>query len=405
MVDALAASLVGAPLLSYAILSRSAATVFALIALASLLALRFIFPSRRRRLTEEERLLWARAALSLGGDSCPYNLFEHMTLVGSKGPGRLTYRIKLCRPLHNFLGSMHGGAIASAIDVATSAAIVSTGAFPGVSTSLGVSYLAGCAHDEEVRVEADVLKLGATLAYTEARLFRASDGALMARGWHVKYVVAPRAFAILLALRPELVCRLLRSSLRGPLRTRSLGGRTFTFGERKPPAACTHEYDPAVEPQTGLARDDAGTRAYFSTFGEEDTVMQGWDKPVQQFLVLTSGGRHGSDELPSVWRLKTVPKLTNSFGALHGGCTASLVDVLGSAQIAFGDEHECGVAVNLDVQYASSAKSGEVVEWSAKMLKRGGRLATVEVRATGKNGRLVAVGTVTKSLRGKPKPK
>ena len=75
------------------------------------------------------------------------------------------------------------------------------------------------------------------------------------------------------------------------------------------------------------------------------------------------------------------------------------------AEPAAGDEHECGVAVNLDVQYASSAKSGEVVEWSAKMLKRGGRLASVEVRATGKNGRLVAVGTVTKSLRGKPKPK
>ena len=59
-----------------------------------------------------------------------------------------------------------------------------------------------------------------------------------------------------------------------------------------------------------------------------------------------------------------------------------------------------------------------MLEWSASVLKRGTRLVTAEVRATaparggscggggGGNGggarRLVAVGTVTKSMRGKP---
>ena len=93
----------------------------------------------------------------------------------------------------------------------------------------------------------------------------------------------------------------------------------------------------------------------------------------------------------------------NTFGALHGGCTASLVDVLGSAKIAFEDPLECGVAVSLEVQYCAPAKRGEEIEWTAHVLKRGGRLASVEVRAAvvdGGRARLVAVGTVSKSMRG-----
>jgi uncharacterized protein (TIGR00369 family) len=41
----------------------------------------------------------------------------------------------------------------------------------------------------------------------------------------------------------------------------------------------------------------------------------------------------------------------NPFGALHGGCSACLVDVLGTAAIAAGNDVECGVATNLTVEY------------------------------------------------------
>ena len=49
------------------------------------------------------------------------------------------------------------------------------------------------------------------------------------------------------------------------------------------------------------------------------------------------------------------------------------------------------------MQYASTAAVGSKVSFSAEVLKRGKRLVTVEVRAHDKKGRLVAVGTVTKS--------
>ena len=62
--------------------------------------------------------------------------------MASTAAAGLVLRLKLTPALHNFFGSMHGGAIASAVDVATTVAIVAAGGFPGVSTSLGVTYLA-----------------------------------------------------------------------------------------------------------------------------------------------------------------------------------------------------------------------------------------------------------------------
>ncbi len=420
------------------------AAAFGVVAFALLIT--YLFPGARRRgaLTDEQRLLWARAALAATtrGRRCAYNLGEDLVLESSAAAGALRFRLRLREPLRNFLGSMHGGAIASAVDVATSAAIASAGAFPGVSASLGISYLAGCGSTDGVLVEPKVLKLGANLAYTECHVRRASDGVLMARGWHVKYVATPRVLAPLFALRTSLACTLVRRMLVGPRRVRKIGGVTLVLGtaEHPPTEARRGGDDPREprsggealgaemgrsgpprgecafdcerEPTTGFARDDAGKRAYFATFGAAGRPMQGWDAPLRGSLALERRGagepagcaepatwlKRGGD--PSTWRMVVGREHCNPYGALHGGCAASLVDVLGSAEIAFGDAHECGVAVGLEVQYCASAKAGDVLEWSAAMLRRGGRLATVEVRATDARGRLVCVGTVTKSLRG-----
>ena len=52
------------------------------------------------------------------------------------------------------------------------------------------------------------------------------------------------------------------------------------------------------------------------------------------------------------------------------------------------------------MQFAAPARVGERLGFAATPLKRKGRLLTVEVEATAAGGRLVALGTVTKSLRG-----
>ena len=69
---------------------------------------------------------------------------------------------------------------------------------------------------------------------------------------------------------------------------------------------------------------------------------------------------HSTPAEPAVtWALAVASAHLNAFGALHGGCSASLVDVLGSAAVAVGDGHSCGVATSLEVQYVSAARRAD----------------------------------------------
>ena len=86
-----------------------------------------------------------------------------------------------------------------------------------------------------------------------------------------------------------------------------------------------------------------------------------------------------SDATPTVWSLTVGEHHTAPSGSLHSGCTAAIVDVLGTSVIAMGDPAECGVAINLDVQVTAPVAVGEVVAFEASVLKRGGRLVFVEV--------------------------
>ena len=105
-----------------------------------------------------------------------------------------------------------------------------------------------------------MLKLGATLAYTECRLFRGSDGALMARGWHVKHVVPPLPLSPLLSLRPALAARLLAHL--APVRQRAAAKAAAAAAEPEP-------------------RDEKGKTEYFGRFGEIGHDLLGWDAPLQ----------------------------------------------------------------------------------------------------------------------------
>ena len=78
------------------------------------------------RSTEPERLLWVRAALApTGGRSSAYAL-PALRLVGSPAHGKLVFTLCNTADLQNFLGSLPSGAVASAVDVATSLALAST---------------------------------------------------------------------------------------------------------------------------------------------------------------------------------------------------------------------------------------------------------------------------------------
>ena len=133
----------------------------------------------------------------------------------------------------------------------------------------------------------------------------------MARGWHVKHVAPPPGLPglgprLLLALRPDMMRWVLGRVLMprdGDLKLALPGGEALSFGtgaaareaagrwdenEAPPPAEVTGPALSAVEPDTGLRRDEAGKLAYFKAFGAHAaTPMQGWDAPLAGALTRT----------------------------------------------------------------------------------------------------------------------
>ncbi len=87
----------------------------------------------------------------------------------------------------NRLGILHGGTIASMVDLGGSLAVASKGLFAtGVSTDLSVTYMSsGGKIGDKICAEASCDKFGKTLAFTSV-VFRDSKEELVARGSHTK---------------------------------------------------------------------------------------------------------------------------------------------------------------------------------------------------------------------------
>ncbi len=76
----------------------------------------------------------------------------------------------------------------------------------------------------------------------------------------------------------------------------------------------------------------------------------------------------------------------NTYGSLHGGCSATIVDVVGTMALLTKDPLRPGVSVDLNVTYLAAAKLGETVRIVGKVLKSGKRLGFTEVSITSKDG-------------------
>ncbi|XP_020416839.1 acyl-coenzyme A thioesterase 13 isoform X1 [Prunus persica] len=100
-----------------------------------------------------------------------------------------------------------------------------------------------------------------------------------------------------------------------------------------------------------------------------------------------------------VCSFKVPPRLLNGGNFMHGGATATLVDLIGSAAILTVGTPSFGVSVEINVSYLDSAYPGEEVEVEAKALRVGKAVgvASVELRKK-KTGKIIAQGHHTKYL-------
>ncbi|XP_078610381.1 acyl-coenzyme A thioesterase 13-like isoform X2 [Branchiostoma floridae x Branchiostoma japonicum] len=98
-----------------------------------------------------------------------------------------------------------------------------------------------------------------------------------------------------------------------------------------------------------------------------------------------------------VFEMKVADEHLNMPGTLHGGLTATLVDVLTTFAL-LSVEGKPGVSTDLHVSYMKAAKPGETITITAEVLKRGRTLAYTRAEIKNEQGDMVAQGLHTKHV-------
>ncbi|XP_069814026.1 acyl-coenzyme A thioesterase 13 [Dendropsophus ebraccatus] len=130
-------------------------------------------------------------------------------------------------------------------------------------------------------------------------------------------------------------------------------------------------------------------RTMFKVVGEGP----GFDRVLNKLqLVSASPGK-------VVCELKVGEEHTNRQGALHGGLTATIVDMISTAALVHTERGAPGVSVDMNITYMNAAKIGDSILITAQVLKQGRTLAFATVDLVNKeNGKLIAQGRHTKHL-------
>ncbi|KAJ6707669.1 F19P19.27 PROTEIN [Salix viminalis] len=126
-------------------------------------------------------------------EKMPLRFFERFILQGLHidliEPGRIVCSMKVPPRLLNGGNFLHGGATATLVDLVGSAAICTAGAAgTGVSVEINVSYLDAAFADEEIEIEARILRVGKAVGVASVELKNKRTGKLIAQGRHTKYL-------------------------------------------------------------------------------------------------------------------------------------------------------------------------------------------------------------------------
>ncbi|CAK8568032.1 unnamed protein product [Lathyrus sativus] len=136
------------------------------------------------------------ASNSKQDDEFPKEFLEPLVFHGLRldliQPGRVVFSMKIPPRLLNSAKYLHGGAIATLVDVVGAAAVPAAG-FPwdsGVSLEINVSCLDAAYVHEEIEIDARVLRVGKTIAVISVDLRKKKTGQIFAQGRHTKYLPA-----------------------------------------------------------------------------------------------------------------------------------------------------------------------------------------------------------------------
>ncbi|CDO55696.1 conserved hypothetical protein. Putative acyl-CoA thio-esterase [Geotrichum candidum] len=116
-------------------------------------------------------------------------LLNHLEIVRAK-PGLVHLKLPIEQKHTNRLQILHGGTIASIVDLGGSLAVASRGLHStGVSTDLNVTYMSsGGKVGNDISITCKCERLGRTLAFTTIEFYDTKHEKLFARGSHTKYI-------------------------------------------------------------------------------------------------------------------------------------------------------------------------------------------------------------------------
>ncbi|KAI7901431.1 HotDog domain-containing protein [Cokeromyces recurvatus] len=123
------------------------------------------------------------------------NVGNELSIVAAE-PNKLTWEFAVKENHCNQLGNLHGGCVATLIDICSSYAIlVATSHKPwnliGISTDLSVAYLRGISEGEIIRIVCEVQRVGSTLSNIFTRIYD-QENRLCYSGSHTKFNIDSR---------------------------------------------------------------------------------------------------------------------------------------------------------------------------------------------------------------------
>ncbi|KAM3277742.1 hypothetical protein ACQJBY_045565 [Aegilops geniculata] len=126
--------------------------------------------------------------------SLGHRLYDAFSVAGLRveaiEPGRLLCSFMVPPRLTSSASNrMHGGAVASLVDLVGSAVIFAGGSpVTGVSLDITVSYLGAARANEEIEIEDRVLGIGDKTGCVTVEVRRKDTGQVLAHGRHTKYL-------------------------------------------------------------------------------------------------------------------------------------------------------------------------------------------------------------------------
>jgi acyl-coenzyme A thioesterase 13 len=117
-------------------------------------------------------------------------LYAFMTVLPSPSANAIAVRFRVDHTHLNAGQTLHGGCIATLVDILTSIALrkYHREGKSGVTASLTVECVNAAFEHEDLVVTAYVHKVGKNLGFTSAQLVREADGVVVATGAHVKFL-------------------------------------------------------------------------------------------------------------------------------------------------------------------------------------------------------------------------